>query len=43
MDFVVLSPGTSSDYHDFSNVIKRGLATTSGHSLRTLGCISFGP
>jgi len=33
------SPGTSPDFH-FSNLIERGLATTSASSLRTLACIS---
>jgi len=37
------SPGTSPDYHDFSNIMGSVLATTSGSSLRTLGCISSGP
>ena len=37
------SLGTSSDCHDFSNIMESGLATTSPSSLRTLGCISSGP
>jgi len=37
------SPWTSSDCHDFSNVIKNGLETKSANSLRILGCISLEP
>jgi len=34
------SLGTSPDYHDFSNIMESGLATTSASSLMTLGCIT---
>ena len=37
------SPGTSSDLHDFPDIMESGLATTSASSLRTLGCIPSGP
>ncbi|KAK4807089.1 hypothetical protein QYF61_018430 [Mycteria americana] len=37
------SLGTSPDYHEFSNMMESGLATTSSSSLRTLGRISLGP
>jgi len=37
------STGTLPDYHDLSNIMESGLATTSANSLRTLGCISSGP
>jgi len=37
------SPRTSPDSHDFSNMVERGLATTSAHSFRSLGCILSSP
>lgn len=36
------SPGTSTDYHNFSNIKDSGQVTTSANSTRTLGCISSG-
>ena len=33
------APRTSSDHHDFSNIIESGLATMSANSPRTPGCL----